>query len=1171
MSGHIENRLKIVDTLRKELVGPDPNGKEFNPMVLNSFEEYKDAAGPFYKVGSEGEKQEILQSPPKYRYGVGVIYPAGRMIGHEAKNELENEDVQISEQPGLDQNYEEGENDLESEVVVKERIKLTSNLKEKTSSASLDPNDVNDIGLNAANAQKPSSIAVSFFAQINSDMNLVIKAEGGRYRPFDVNISGKIKQWWLREPIGLTAVVKAEDLLNNTQLSKVAAEEECTNLDGLDLQIEVYARAYPDVRQQLITVCLVNRTNAGKYDDESIIFQAGFSVKIASETGAGMFLPYPGPAFTNLDEEEQSLELLYRNEKTYAVGHGCAANWEINSESGEAVQITAECFPCVEVPSTTPDIRDENGVSIEISMALLSGLIQGMDGFDELECLADAYETWILQKKKESGMLEPHFQGAAEANLKVCSLCLDRIREGIQYLKTNPKALQAFRLANLAVLMQQIRSRRKPRKAFYDENDRKIYFAEPHSKMDLLNPPKGKGRWRAFQIAFILMTVKSTSEGSSADRQAVELIWFPTGGGKTEAYLGLSAFSMFLRRLRDPDDIGTDIIMRYTLRLLTTQQFQRACSLICAAEFIRRQREKELGKKRFSIGLWVGSASTPNTRKEAVSGLKKMRTTKNKIVNSFVVDRCPWCGAEMGPLKHEKGTPQHMPKVIGYEHIGDTVLFRCPDPACDYSEDIPVLVIDEDIYVEKPSMIIGTVDKFALLSWKPEIRSLFGIAEDGSRELSPPNLIIQDELHLISGPLGSMVGLFEGLIEELCTDRRKIPAEGPKIVSSTATIRRYVDQIKGLYARDTAYLFPPPGIESSDSFFAKYAVNPDGSLMSGRIYIGVNSPAFGSMQTAEVRTAAALLQSVMLLPENERDPWWTLLMFFNSLRELGPALSLMESDIPDYQKTIVQRLPKEHQIYRPFWQIKELTGRLNGEEIPEAISELEVKINDEEKKPIDACLASNILEVGIDIDRLSLMMVVGQPISTSRYIQVTGRVGRSWWERPGLIVTIFSPAKPRDRSHFEKFKTYHQKLYAQVEPSSVTPFSPPALERSLHALMVSYVRQFGNVEDVKQPNPVSEDLLEELRELIKTRIQKVNPTEEVYFDNLFKRRLSEWKNWQSTKWSQDFKDENPPLLYLAGQYVQPEHENVSWKIQLSMRNVDAECREEIILPYFKMR
>ena len=495
---------------------------------------------------------------------------------------------------------------------------------------------------------------------------------------------------------------------------------------------------------------------------------------------------------------------------------------------------------------------------------------------------------------------------------------------------------------------------------------------------------------------------------------------------------------MFYRRLADPEDVGVDVLMRYTLRLLTAQQFQRAGALICAMEHLRLT-DGDLGDNRFTIGIWVGSSVTPNDRAEARVVLRRLNRGDSYAENKFVVLRCPWCAAQMGEIKSTGRKQRNAPRVAGYVERDRTVVLCCPDQTCEFAGGLPIHVIDEDIYDDPPTLVIGTIDKFAMLAWRPEARALFGIGTDGRRCVSPPNLVIQDELHLISGPLGSLAGLYEPLIDELCTDRRDDRNCRPKIVTSTATIRRSEQQIRGLYGRTRSVLFPPHGLDADDSFFAQYAREPNGKLKPGRLYVGVHGPGLGSLQTAQVRTFAALLQAPSSLDREEQDPWWTLAVFFNSLRELGTSLSLLQSDIPDYLKVLRNRLGLRPEDVRRLWNVLELTGRLRNDEIPKAMEELEIPTSGS-RRAVDICLASSIVEVGIDIDRLSLMAVVGQPKTTSQYIQVTGRIGRKWWERPGLVATIYSASKPRDRSHFEKFRTYHERLYAQVEPTSVTPF-----------------------------------------------------------------------------------------------------------------------------------
>lgn len=940
---------------------------------------------------------------------------------------------------------------------------------------------------------------------------------------------------------------------------------EITNTQGLDIRVEVFVRNGPNPKTKLFTVCLVNRKPASFSVNEFGLFQTRFRASLISNTASDWILPYPGLQREKLDDEEESLALLYRQTETFAIGHGCAADWKLAPNSVRAVEVTAECLPAFEAPSITPDIQREDGTLVEVAMAALAGLSPGDDGLASVGEVVERYRKWIAAQREEVRALDQRFQKAASRHLEECENCANRMQAGIEYLRSDQLAFRAFQLANHAILLQQLHSSREIRSRIYDDNQKRLFFSKQYQAPNPIANEMKRGKWRAFQIAFLLMAVRSTADPSDLDRSTVELIWFPTGGGKTEAYLALTAFSIFLRRLTNRDDVGVDVITRYTLRLLTAQQFQRASGLICAIEYLRRQFSAELGDGEFSIGIWLGGSSTPNSRSEAKSALRALRQGEKDAENPFVITKCPWCSASIGPLDLPGKIPSTIPRVEGYEIRGNTVAIICPDSTCDFSKGLPIYVIDEDIYEFRPTLVIGTVDKFAMLAWRPEARSLFGMSADGVRAVSPPNLIIQDELHLISGPLGSMVGLYEALIEELCTDRRGRIAS-PKIVSSTATIRRYSDQVKALYARDSVALFPPPGLGADDSFFARFARKQDGSLERGRLYVGIHAPGLGSLQTVQVRVFTSLLQAPISVSPEGRDPWWTLLAFFNSLRELGTTLSLFQSDIPDYFKVFRNRKGVAYDQLRRLRRVKELTGRLPSDEIPKSISELEATCGGD-RPPIDVCLASNLIEVGVDIDRLSLLAVVGQPKTTSQYIQVTGRVGRLWKERPGLVVTIYGASKPRDRSHFEKFRTYHERLYAQVEPTSVTPFSRPALDRALHAVMVGYVRQFGDDDNGRSPYPFPAELLEQLRDIVLPRADIVDSNELASLERIFEMRAEEWRRWERTRYSGGVGDGELPLLRPAGGYASREHARISWSTPQSMRNVDAECQVEITTLY----
>jgi len=1158
MVDHIFNRNKIVESLRKELVGPSPAGQELDISILPlKFDNHESSFGPF--VVKETGEEIIIRDYPTKRYGIGVLYPFGTKEDEPLLDKAGNDAIGFSHYSSEENTFLKPENDVE----VANRIKKIESASGAINNLKTDENPI-DYDLSLANAYQPSSLGISFLADVREKSKLVLRFDGGRYLPIPIIIDTYKTEWWIRKKIILQAEIQGTHLLNSERVIVYSNKDNIIvqeNIENLNIRFEVFSRKYGENPAfRLITVSFVNRTDGSSElkKDAKCIFQSHFSAKIISENDDLNIYPYPSRP--SIDEEEKSLDLLYRNSPTFCVGHGCAGNWDehINFRSGS---VYAEVLPMYETRSTTPDIRDENGEIIKVPMASLAGIVKGDDGFSKLKFLIDLYQSWINKRNFEIQQLSSELVPIAKKHLENTQICANRMNMGLKFLEENELAAKAFRLANYAILLQQIRPKDK-RPMRFNEKEFRIGF-DDYEVVNPLSPGENQGSWRAFQIAFLLMVIESTAKGLSIDREVVELIWFPTGGGKTEAYLGLVAFSIFYRRLQNPEDHGVDVLMRYTLRLLTTQQFLRASKLILAMEVIRRQMPDILGKKEFSIGMWVGSANTPNSRNEALKSFRDLEKGNISAENKFILDRCPWCGAEIGPISYDKKPPKFAPKILGLEQQEDTVIFLCPDKRCEFSKKLPIFLIDEDVYEYRPSMVIGTVDKFAMLSWRPEARSLFGIDKNGLRFCSPPNLIIQDELHLISGPLGSMVGLYETIIEELCTDRRENNPIKPKIVSSTATIRRYEEQVKSLYGRRYVTLFPPPGIDSGDSFFAKHAMTDENTPCSGRLYLGVHAPGLGSMQTAQVRTFTSLLQAPMALPEDERNPWWTLLLFFNSLRELGTTLSLLQSDIPDYQKVLINRLAIKDKYWRSFWEIKELTGRAKNDEIPKALASLEVTYPNKNPYPIDVCLASNILEVGVDIDRLSLLSVVGQPKTTSQYIQVTGRVGRSWWERPGLVVTIYSASKPRDRSHFEKFRTYHERLYAQVEPTSVTPFSPPALDRALHAVIVAYARQLGGEKLAGSPYPFPEDLINEIKSILLPRVKFIDPGEIENFEIVFNKLANQWKTWERIKWEGSWKDDNDPLLRRAGDYTPIEKKIGSWETPTSMRNVDAECIVEI--------
>ena len=350
------------------------------------------------------------------------------------------------------------------------------------------------------------------------------------------------------------------------------------------------------------------------------------------------------------------------------------------------------------------------------------------------------------------------------------------------------------------------------------------------------------------------------------------------------------------------------------------------------------------------------------------------------------------------------------------------------------------------MYDNPPTLLFGTVDKFAMMPWDGRIGTFFGV----DSERRTPELIVQDELHLISGALGTMVGLYEAAIDGLCR-LKGVPA---KIIASTATIRRANEQCSVLYDRNVAQ-FPAPGLNAEDSFFAKEVqIDYDRGLF-GRIYVGI-MPAGKTKAMTEIRTMAALLQREYMadLPDPVKDKFWTVTAYFNSLKDLGKASTLVDDDVKDF---IIRTANRLFTSRRQIISADELTSRVTTTELNETLDRLEKieysKENIESKHyASNILLATNMISVGIDVARLNVMLMVGQPKLTSEYIQASSRVGRSY---PGVVFVQYDATKSRDRSHYEQFRSYHESFYRFVEPTGATR-SQSLPERGPYMLSLSH-------------------------------------------------------------------------------------------------------------------
>jgi hypothetical protein len=843
------------------------------------------------------------------------------------------------------------------------------------------------------------------------------------------------------------------------------------------LTVRVVFRPVPESERSLVppgtrvaTIFLVNERVAVERpeQDRGFVFQTKFAV-----TCAEGFVARPNLRGAEEDDDidERIGDLQYRDCFEFAVGHGVSVEVDVTTRGGASVctRISTSWMPSAQVEKVVPSPVD----GVELRMSALGGLTDGPAFQREVGELASSYGAWIDEQAALDASLSGPRKKTADALLTAARIAKTRIENGILILAEDPVALDAFKLANGVMATAQTERERQK---------------DPEK----VKAGKFVPTWRPFQLAFLVMNIASQVDPTSHERDAVDLIFFPTGGGKTEAYLGLAAFTLILRRLRHPGFVsaGVTVLMRYTLRLLTLDQYERAATLICALEVERRKNPEKLGPQRFSIGLWVGKAATPNrfgtqADRDETTALNRVKAFRKDPENSpspIPIDKCPWCGEAFGQdtfeLKPDYKTPNQL-RVF------------CVKPGCDFApsrskEGLPVLAVDDEIYRELPCFLIATVDKFAALPWVGKTGMLLGRsvthrtplgffgpagkppgATALSEQLLPPDLIIQDELHLISGPLGTIVGLYETAIDHLTT---RVTGAGkdaktirPKIIASTATVRRAQAQIQALFGRQRVDVFPPPGPDRRDSFFAE---TKPASEVNARLYVGLAAPG-RSMKVLLMRTYIALLGAAQNAYEKDArasDAYMTLVGYFNSLRELGGSQRIVEDEV----RARLLRLGMRHRVgetatyfseRRIAYECSELTSRRDTDSVKETKARLEKTFYEASKHhaPVDVALASNMISVGVDIQRLGLMVVCGQPKTTAEYIQASSRVGRDD-QRPGLVVTLMNVHKPRDRSHFEHYSAYHDSFYRGVEATSVTPFSPRAVDRGLSGLVVALAR-----------------------------------------------------------------------------------------------------------------
>lgn len=1000
------------------------------------------------------------------------------------------------------------------------------------------------------------------------------------------------------------------------------------NAAALEKGVEVYGSAGVEIEGRIaptsgpglpkgtraLSLFVVNRREPEEKlrADLAFIFQA--KLRIRYDRGFVARPNLTGEGAQHFDD--QVADLQYRHQMEYAVGHGVAVTWNLADNQPESPsEDGAEAHnPLIRVVETTwlPRSEVKRVVTREVE-----GVLTDMEGLAKLGAatttaedvenalgrLPLAYGEWIEGQAAidvgdgdiDAGSNEPASTGPAAKEktrdelLRRAQVAKERIQDGISLLASSAEAREAFALANEAMALQALK--RSPER----------YQGESRPK------------WRLFQLAFVLLNLRGLTDPHHDDRKNVELIFFPTGGGKTEAYLGCIAYTLILRRMRGqerPDQgLGVAVLLRYTLRLLTLDQLERAATLVFALEKLRRSRPQRLGATRFSIGLWVGRSATANTLANVARQLDDFAADRGK--SPFPLATCPWCKSPIGPKAMEM-----KPGKTNADRV-EVACLNYRD--CEFSrrqsgQSLPILFVDEEIYRELPCFVVSTVDKFALIPWRGEVGKLFGrvnkrfdprgglstffnsadkgaggakkgvpkIAETLPNGLLPPELIVQDELHLISGPLGTMVGLYETAIESLCTAELDGKKVGPKIISSTATVKRAQEQIQALFGRSAHTVFPPPAVDVSETFFAQVDHESD-----GRVYVGV-AAAGRPLKGILLRTYVPLLGAAQKYFDFDGDegqpvdPYMTLAGYFNSLRELGGMRRLVDDEVRTRLRHVHKRRPRD-MLERETWlrgreikSVVELTSREGTGAISEAKDRLGYPAT--RKGSVDVVLASNMISVGVDIDRLGMMVVAGQPKSTNEYIQATSRVGRDV-NRPGLVVTVFHLGRPRDRSHYERFEAYHQAFYRFVEATSVTPFSGPALERGLAGLLVGLVRHkneemtpSSGAAALASHRAYADEIAKELatRAAAQRRVDGADDEERVY-EHIRKRAMALLDTWERVVRIRDEKDSSDScyspwdpgrkgktLLYLpTEEETERDADEQQFAAPTSMRDVEA--------------
>lgn len=614
--------------------------------------------------------------------------------------------------------------------------------------------------------------------------------------------------------------------------------------------------------------------------------------------------------------------------------------------------------------------------------------------------------------------------------------------------------------------------------------------------------------WHLFQLGFIITQVRAVYERHCMvhERQNVadtaDVLWFATGGGKTEAYLGIIAFAMFYGRVRGRL-YGSTAWMRFPLRMLSAQQFQRLSYVVAQAEILRR-REGIKGHP-FTVGYYTGSGTPSNISRSEVKGaavwLPDLSPEQLKRFQ-FITD-CPYCG---------KRGSVHMKCDINRGRM----LHCCDNPDCwsntksskgehgeGISGEVGIYVSDEECYRYLPTVLVGTVDKLAVIAhnerfagylgafrhfcpehgFTPEakckhqrirmnVQGEYESAECGNNSRTskirtmqvPPMLdpgfsfLIQDELHLLRESLGNFDAHYETLLQTLQVGHG---GQASKILAATATIKDFENHILHLYMR-TGRRFPAQGAKKGESFYSRISWDGDNPLIR-RWFAGVLPLSFtrGGTERAAAELASRYLDQI--------DEWLEGLAHQDAavLTQVGfPAERSQEvlDYVGKYLNTdlIYANQKRQTTVIREHLENVNardgktrthvlLDGQTPLDDILGAIHLVETKTAND---PMRHIVATSVVSHGVDISELNFMVLDGWPRSTAEYIQSSARSGRV---QPGIVMSILSPGKLFESGVFLNFGDYHFFLDKLVDSVPINRFAPNVLQRTLPGVFTAVV------------------------------------------------------------------------------------------------------------------